>query len=210
MFGTVTVVYRIVAALLTFTALAVAYADASDKAGFEPVSFFSFFTNLSNIFAAAVLLYVAVRPTASARADVIRGAAVTYLAVTFLVFALLLRDLTEELGILRPWINMVLHQLMPVVLMADWLLHPPRRPVGARKVLLWLAFPVLYVCYSLVRGPFADWYPYPFLDPREPGGYAAVAAYSVGIAAVFLAAAWSTNRLGAWAARRRPASVTRP
>ncbi len=40
---------------------------------------------------------------------------------------------------------------------------------------MWLIFPVVYVVYSLIRGPVADWYPYPFLDPNLDGGAAKVA-----------------------------------
>ena len=39
----------------------------------------------------------------------------------------------------------------------------------------WLIFPIVYVVYSLVRGPIADWYPYPFLDPNLDGGAGKVA-----------------------------------
>jgi hypothetical protein len=44
-----------------------------------------------------------------------------------------------------------------------------------------LIYPMLYLVYSLIRGPIVDWYRYPFLDPDEAGGYLGVALYSVGI-----------------------------
>lgn len=64
-----------------------------------------------------------------------------------------------------------------------------------RDAVVVVAFPVLWAAYTLVRGPFATdpylgtdyWYPYPFLNPVTlDGGYAAVAAYVVGIAVVFV------------------------
>jgi hypothetical protein len=45
--------------------------------------------------------------------------------VTGLVFALLLADLQEELQLTKPWVDAVLHQVMPIVLALDWLLDPP-------------------------------------------------------------------------------------
>jgi hypothetical protein len=47
--------------------------------------------------------------------------------------------------------------------------------------LLWLAFPLAYVVYSLIRGHSSHWYPYPFLDPG-PRGYTGVIQSSIGIA----------------------------
>lgn len=58
-----------------------------------------------------------------------------------------------------------------------------------------MAFPIVWVAYTLVRGPRVTspltgspwWYPYPFLDPHQPGGYGTVALY-VGAIAVTIAA----------------------
>ncbi|MCW2602206.1 MAG: hypothetical protein JWN61_341, partial [Pseudonocardiales bacterium] len=46
---------------------------------------------------------------------------------------------------------------------------------------IWLIFPLGYLIYSLVRGPIADWYPYPFMDPDEHG-YGGIAITSMIIA----------------------------
>ena len=89
--------------------------------------------------------------------------------------------------------------LMPVVIVLDWLLMPPATRIGVNRAMLWLIFPLAYVTYSEVRGPFAHWYPYPFLDPR-PHGVLHVVVYGIGIAVAFvlvsLAVAWSGDRLG--------------
>lgn len=38
-----------------------------------------------------------------------------------------------------------------------------------------LIFPVVYAAYSLLRGPIAKWYPYPFLDlDQNTGGQVAL------------------------------------
>ena len=58
--------------------------------------------------------------------------------------------------------------------------------------MLWLVFPILYCVYSLIRGPFVDFYPYPFLDPRLDGGYGRVVIFVVILAVAFglLACSW--------------------
>jgi hypothetical protein len=53
-------------------------------------------------------------------------------------------------------VNTVVHQVMPVVIVLDWLFVPPVRPLPVRRVLWWLVFPLLYLAYTMIRGPLAD------------------------------------------------------
>jgi hypothetical protein len=111
----------------------------------------------------------------------LRGAATLYLAITGLVFALLLAGLERVDFTAVPWDNIALHYLMPVAVVLDWLLAPAVRRIPFRQGLLWLAFPLVYVVFSLIRGHSTHWYPYPFLDPG-PRGYTGVIQSSIGIA----------------------------
>jgi len=164
--------------------------------GYSVLNFFSYFTNLSNLFAATVLLLGAyhLRATGTTQNEALRAASVVNMVVVGVVFAVLLRDV--DLGSLLPWINFVLHTLMPCVVVADWLLQPPRTRLGARQVLLALVFPAVYLVYVLVRGNSIGWYPYPFLDPALVGGHGGVAAYAAGITATFAAVAWLVRVVG--------------
>jgi hypothetical protein len=58
-------------------------------------------------------------------------------------------------------------------------------------VLGWLAFPLAYFAYSLIRGAAVGWYPYPFIDPRQSGGYGRVAVFAVVLAVSAIGAARS-------------------
>ena len=71
-----------------------------------------------------------------------RGAAVLYIAITGVVFAVLLAGLQEELQTTIPWVDFVVHKLMPVALVADWLVDPPRRRLPWLTVAAWLAYPL--------------------------------------------------------------------
>jgi hypothetical protein len=147
-------------------------------------NYFSYFTIQSNLFAAAVLLWGAVRPTGRPELRaVLRGAAVVYLLITGIVYALLLEHLHASVV---PWVNFTLHRLAPVVLVLDWLLDPPGRAITWRRALLWLVYAPAYVGYTLLRGLATGWYPYPFINPAQPGGYATVAAWCGGITALGL------------------------
>jgi hypothetical protein len=78
-----------------------------------------------------------------------------------------------------------LHRIFPIVVLIDWTLRPPRHLLTYQQALIWMVVPLGYLVYSLIRGPLVEWYPYPFLDPRRPGGYLLVAAYGVAIAIGF-------------------------
>lgn len=162
------------------------------------VNYFAYFTNLSNVLAASVLiisaLYLLKSRKASTGDDLIRGAATLYMAVTGVVYVTLLMN--EDLGLLMPWVNDVLHIVMPLAVIADWLYQPPRTKLAPKQILLWLIFPVIFLAYTLIRGPVVNWYPYPFLDPDKVGGYGGVALYCVGILVAFFVLGWLLVKLG--------------
>ena len=88
--------------------------------GFPVTNFFSYFTNLGNILAGCVLLLLAAagRKAESDRViATLRVTAVISMALIGLVFSLLLRNL--DLGSLLPWVNFVVHDLMPCVMVLD-------------------------------------------------------------------------------------------
>ena len=166
-------IFRLVMATLVFVAIASQVNTLINYDRFTASNFFSFFTIESNIFAAGVFLYMALRPGRSSEpslvVDMVRGAAVVYMSLTGIVFALLLADIQADLQLTTPWVDTVLHRIMPVAVVLDWLLAPPRSKLTYRRSALWLLFPLVYLAYSLIRGPIVDWYPYPFLDPDTDG-----------------------------------------
>ena len=166
--------------------------------GYSVVNFFSYFTNLANIIAAGVLISAGGRSLIGRRnrppSDRARAASVVYMTVVGIVFGALLRDV--DLGSLLPWVNFVLHLLMPCIVVADWLLLPPRRALGIRDLMLWLILPALYLMYTLLRGSRVGWYPYPFLNPNMVGGYRNVAVYAVGISITFVLVGWGVMTVG--------------
>jgi hypothetical protein len=176
--------YRIVLALLAAVAMSyTGYHAVTRHTGLA--NFFSYFTIESNILAVVAFAWggCALLARRTAVPEVLRGAVVVYLAITGAVYALLLAGLPGQH--IDPWVNTVVHQVMPAVVVLDWLIAPPRTALPLRRAWSWLVFPVLYLAYTLLRGPFAHWYPYPFLDPR-PHGYGHVVIGAVGIAVGFV------------------------
>jgi hypothetical protein len=162
------------------------------RAGLASLVLVAILTQMADLLARQVLV-----PSGRSRTlELIRGAAVVYLAVTFVVFALLLSGTNVDTAI--PWVNTVLHQVFPLVVIADWIIDPPRWAISVRQSMVWLAYPLGWLAYTLVRGALTGWYPYPFLNPVN-GGYGSVAVYVVAIVAfgtaICAAVAWVGNVL---------------
>lgn len=179
------------------------------------VNFLSYFTIDSNALSAVVLVVGAITmlrgagPVEPRSLTVARVAVTTYMIITGAVYNLLLRGTLEQ-GATVAWSNEVLHVVAPAYLVLDWAFAPGRHPLSHRDAIAALAFPVVWVVYTLVRGPFATnpyvdatyWYPYPFINPfTSAGGYASVAAYVLGIGVVTILLAIGLG----WTTRRRPA-----
>jgi len=163
---------RIFFGAFVFIAIGVQFIDSVAK-GSNIANFFSFFTIQSNILAASILLITGfgtlVRKKETPGFAFVRGAATLYMIMTGIIFALLLSGLTHALQTTIPWVNMILHYLMPIVMIADWLRYPPATRIRFEKALWWFTYPLLYLIYSLVRGNWVHWYPYPFINPAMNG-----------------------------------------
>lgn len=186
-------IVRSLLGLLTLVAIG-SQLSVQVRIGASLINFFSYFTNLSNLLAAAVLLITAGPRSVAGRLQSVRGLSTMNMAVVGIVFTLLLRN--EDLGSLQPWVNFVLHDLMPCAVVLDWLLQPPASRLGWHHLPAFLIFPAAYLAYTMIRGAATGWYPYPFLNPDRVGGYGVVAAYAVGITVIFVLAGWAVLAVG--------------
>ena len=186
---------RVLSIVLVVAAMAVAAAALVDEGRFDPTRFFAFFTILSNLVGVAAFAWLVVRGDRprTRGLELLRGAAVVYLTVTFFVVIFLLSGIDVQLQLV--WVDVVLHKVFPIIVVADWILDPPMTRLSVRDGLLWLAFPLAWTGVTLVRGALDGWYPYPFLDPAN-GGYGQVAITAVAITAGFLVVSGITLALG--------------
>jgi hypothetical protein len=128
---------------------------------------------------------------------VFRAIVVTYMAVTGVVYNLLLRGVELPQGTTVEWSNEVLHVVACAYLVLDWFIAPGRVPLSWRSLRAIIIFPLVWVAYTMIRAPFTvsetlnhkAFYPYPFLDPSlAHEGWFSVAFYVVLIAGVVLGA----------------------
>jgi hypothetical protein len=195
--------YRVVFALATIIAMTYQFIHSyNNNDDFRTANFFSFFTIQSNIIVAVVLLVAALTPLGehpTRRFDLIRGAAVSYIALVGVVYGVLLSGYQEELQTTLQWVDNTVHKIIPLVMVADWLIARPQTRIAFRDALSWMIYPLAYLAYTLIRGPIVDWWPYPFLNPHhDDQGYGVVAIYCVGIAIGFVLFIW----IVAWLSRR--------
>lgn len=192
------VTLRLFFGFLTLIAMAAQAIYLQQKGVLNPFNYLGYFTNLSNILAGIILIisafYLIKSRRPSVKDDVIRGGATLYMTITGLIYITLLSG--EDLGLLMPWVNVVTHIILPAYVIADWLYQPPRNKLSTRQVFIWLAWPAVYVVYTLVRGNLTGWYPYPFLDPSRVDGYGGVTLYSIAILAAFMVCGWLLMKLG--------------
>jgi hypothetical protein len=192
---------RLALASLLAVALVAQLAIGMSRSALTLVRFFSYFTVLSNTMAVILLVMLAARPGRDSKTGfaVFRGAVTVYMTVTGLVYAFLIAPVAGDVGVPEPWIDWCIHILGPIALAVDWIADSPpvRLPLGS--LWIWLAFPAVYLGYSMIRGPIVDWYPYPFLDPAA-GGYGSVAGWSGVVLVVIVAFSyayhwWANHRL---------------
>ena len=190
--------YKVFFGLLGFSAIVTEVAVLWANGKFAPANFFSYFTIEANTIACIVFLASAFYVFAgkkSKRLDFFRGAATLYMIVTGIVFAVLLSGIEGVDLTAVPWDNMVLHYIIPIAMTLDWLMDSPSKNISFRRGLAWLAFPLAYLVYSLIRGPITGFYPYPFLNPAN-GGYGQIALTSFVILLGGITAVWLVTRLG--------------
>jgi hypothetical protein len=186
------------AARLAFAGLAIAAVVAAARGPVRVGDFFSYFTIESNLLSIVVLLAGGLLRPQGRGWVYLRGAVTLFMVITGIIYAVLLAH--AEVGLTTVWINDTLHRLIPLVMLADWAAFPPWAVIRYRAALGWLAGPLAYFAYSLIRGAITGWYPYPFLNPAHPGGYGRVALYAVVLAVVMGLLALGVNAIGRWRA----------
>jgi len=200
------------------TSIGVWTARGDESIPLDVLNFFSFFTIESNLLAMVVLgVLVAAqlgRPRIGRRFDVLLLCATTYMIVTGVVYNTLLRGIELPQGSTLGWSNEILHLVAPLWMLIDWVLSSGKRQVRFSDLWIVAIFPVVWLAYTLLRGPFTLdqsrgrdwWYPYPFLDPStHTDGYVGVAVMCAIVAATVLLGAAAMVAIAR--ARRRSAAA---
>src|SRR3990167_9169997 len=116
--------FKVFFGLLGLSAVVTEMVVTIGRGTFRPENFFSYFTIESNIIAGVVFLisaWMLFKGRKSSTLDFSRGAATLFMTITGIVFATLLSKLDVQLTAV-PWDNTVLHYVIPMAILADWVL----------------------------------------------------------------------------------------
>ena len=189
---------RLAAAMLGVAAILATLIDTASRATINPFNFFGFFTMQSNIIWIVVIGITAMIDltgrTQSTLLLVCRASATTYIILVGAIYNTLLAG--QEGGVALVWANSVLHIVLPIYGLLDWLFIADRPGLPWKWIWVSLPYPALWMVVVLIRGATDGWVPYPFFEPSI--GYGVVAAYCFGIAAlttVTAAIVWALSRL---------------
>ncbi len=129
------------------------------------VTFFSFFTILTNVLVALVFTFVAMRPDGGGffRRPSVQAATTVYIAIVGICYHLLLRQLWQPRGG-QLVADTLLHYVMPVGYVLYWFFFAPRTWLHWKDAVAWLVYPGVYLVYILARGAVIGVYPYPFVN----------------------------------------------
>ena len=181
---------------------------ANGNGGFFPdnpdrvFNVFAYFTIQSNLLLGGTTLMLVLQPDRqqSTLLRTLRLNGVLCIAVTGIVYHLVLAPLDDMSG----WAavaNFLLHTAAPVVGVLGWLLFGPRGRTDPRIVAWSIVFPLLWLVFTLIRGEFVGFYPYPFVNVTEHG-YPRVLLNCLLVAVLFLALAAGATYLDSRLRRR--------
>jgi hypothetical protein len=179
---------------------------APGRSLFAVVNYFSFFTILTNLLVALGASLPLVAPQSAAGQFFLRpsiqSATAVYIAIVGITYSLLLRQLWNPQGA-QKIADVLLHDVVPVLYVAFWIFLVPKATLRWSDAVRWLAFPLVYMAYTLVRGFVSHWYPYYFIDVDTIGLSRALLHASqllfafLGLGLLFIA-------IGRWTARSSP------
>ncbi|MEL7445098.1 MAG: Pr6Pr family membrane protein [Pseudomonadota bacterium] len=136
------------------------------------LDYLSYFTHLSVFLVALAFSTVLLGPEDGLRKffekPATRAAIALYIIAVAVVHHLLLADLQVRAG----WsaaTNTMLHTVIPILYVIDWLVYAPKRRMTYRAIPFWLIYPAAYGVWAVGTGYIAGAYPYPFLDLNKLG-----------------------------------------
>ena len=141
---------------------------------------FTMFTQLSNLYTAAAVIYQLVKP--GRRSCLLKYTAAVSISITFLVYLLIIAPMTPG-GILAAyrqdhWASLCLHVITPVLTVLDFMLNDSRNGYLRKSdVFFSVVPPVAYFIFMIMLSRLGvRWYagmaaPYPFLNYEAPAGW---------------------------------------
>ncbi|MFM6963674.1 MAG: Pr6Pr family membrane protein [Micrococcales bacterium] len=161
---------------------------------FRPSEYFAYFTIDSSMIAAVTLVVsgiYALRHQHDTRLITIVQLCVFSAAVVVsVVYNALLRGMANDVrdgNYAWPVLpNEILHVWGPIFIVLEWLIIVGSAKLNYKTIWWVIAFPLLWLVFSIARGAITGWWAYWFINPNDPGGLSQMFEYIFGIMAFFL------------------------
>lgn len=142
------------------------------------ISYFGYFTILTNILVALTLSIPLIAPTSPlgrffSGPDIVTAVA-TAITLVGGAYFFLLRNVWDPQG----WqliADVVLHYVTPMLFLVHWWLSVRRKSLTLSDIPKWMLYPLAYMGYTLIRGKLIGLYPYYFIDVSALGYPKAIA-----------------------------------
>lgn len=177
---------RLLAGLAILVAVIGQFVYSAGRGPINFLNFFGYFTIQSNIitmvavFASAYFIFA--RKAQPSWVVFLRAIATTVIVLVGLVYNTLLSGASLAGSFDLRWSSDVLHVIIPIYALLDWVLFADRMKLAYNKLWLVLIYPIVWLVVILIRGATDGWVPYPFLDPAT--GYGTVTIYCIAISVI--------------------------
>jgi hypothetical protein len=146
--------------------------------------YFGYFTILTNIMVALCFTALLLKRSSFFHKSGTQTAIAVYIFIVALIYNTVLRGLIKPQGLNRI-VDELLHVIMPIIFILYWFIYTDKRPLQWKRIFSWLLYPLAYIIYTLFRGRFAHFYPYPFLNVDQLG-YSSVLINCIWVSFAFL------------------------
>ncbi len=168
--------------------------DRTLNNNFRPFEYFAYFSIVGAVFAGALLLVTGVRAfkqlEEGKRLEIARLSLTVAMIVVGVVYHALLADVASDVRdgdyVWPVFPNEFIHTYGPVLIVIDYLLSNKEFKLRMRAAFWVVAFPLLWLTFSVIRGIITNWWPYWFINPNGEGGVSGMLSYIAAIAFFFI------------------------
>ena len=168
--------------------------DRTLNNNFRPFEYFAYFSIVGAVFAGALLSVTGVRAfkqlEEGKRLEIARLSLTVAMIVVGVVYHALLADVASDVRdgdyVWPVFPNEFIHTYGPVLIVIDYLLSNKEFKLRMRAAFWVVAFPLLWLTFSVIRGIITNWWPYWFINPNGEGGVSGMLSYIAAIAFFFI------------------------
>ncbi|MFY9304056.1 MAG: Pr6Pr family membrane protein [Rhodoluna sp.] len=168
--------------------------DRTLNNNFRPFEYFAYFSIVSAILAGSLLVFTGIRLIRefdkNKWVEIARLSMTVAMIVVGVVYHALLADVASDVRdgdyVWPVFPNEFIHTYGPILIVIDYLLSNKEFKLRMRAAFWVVAFPLLWLTFSVIRGIITNWWPYWFINPNGEGGVSGMLSYIAAIAFFFI------------------------